>query len=72
MLVLSRKIGEQILIDGNIVVTVNRIDGNRVSLGIEAPRDVRIVRQELCPFGQEPVPAPVGRTFASPAPAFSR
>jgi len=47
MLVLSRKTGERIVIGDNITVVVNRIDGNRVSIGIEAPRDVRIVRGEL-------------------------
>ncbi len=47
MLVLSRKEGEQLLIGDNIVLTINRISGNRVAIGIEAPRDVRIVRGEL-------------------------
>ena len=47
MLVLSRKEGEQLLIGDNIVLTINRINGNRVAIGIEAPRDVRILRGEL-------------------------
>lgn len=47
MLVLSRKVGEKLIIGDNIVLTVNRISGNRVAIGIEAPRDVRIVRGEL-------------------------
>lgn len=47
MLVLSRKEGEQLLIGDNVVLTINRISGNRVAIGIEAPRDVRIVRGEL-------------------------
>ena len=47
MLVLSRKEGEQLVIGDNIVVTVNRISGNRVAIGIDAPRDVRVVRGEL-------------------------
>ena len=47
MLVLSRKEGERLVIGDNVVVTVNRISGNRITLGIEAPRDVRIVRGEL-------------------------
>jgi carbon storage regulator len=47
MLVLSRKVSEKILIEGNIVVTVLGIQGRRVRLGIEAPSDVGIVRQEL-------------------------
>ena len=50
MLVLSRKAGEEIVIDGNIRIVVNRISGNRVSLAIEAPNDVRVVRGEICEF----------------------
>jgi carbon storage regulator CsrA len=51
MLVLTRKIGEKIVIDQNITVTVKRVSGNRVALAFEAPDDVRILRQELKPFG---------------------
>ena len=47
MLVLSRKEGEQLMIGDDIVVTINRISGNRVAVGIDAPRSVRIVRGEL-------------------------
>ena len=47
MLVLSRKVGERLVIGENITVVINRIAGNRVTLGIEAPSDVRIVRGEL-------------------------
>jgi len=47
MLVLSRKEGEKLVIGDNIVLTINRINGNRVAVGIEAPRDIRIVRGEL-------------------------
>ena len=47
MLVLSRKIGEKLVIGDNITVVVSKIAGNRVTLGIEAPGDVRIVRGEL-------------------------
>ncbi len=47
MLVLSRKINEKIVIDGNIVVTVVKIDRNQVRIGIEAPGDVRIFREEI-------------------------
>lgn len=47
MLVLSRKVGEQVVIDGRITITVNRVQGNRVSLGIAAPSDVRVFRAEL-------------------------
>jgi len=47
MLVLTRKTHEQLIIGGSIVVTVTQIDGNRVSLGIEAPPSVRILRAEV-------------------------
>ncbi|MEM1227314.1 MAG: carbon storage regulator [Planctomycetota bacterium] len=47
MLVLSRKEGEKLVIGNNIVITVNRIAGNRVALGIDAPREISIVRGEL-------------------------
>ncbi len=49
MLVLSRKEGEKLVIGDNVVITVNRIAGNRVAIGIEAPREVAIVRGELAP-----------------------
>ncbi len=47
MLVLSRKVGEKIRIRDNIFVTVVRVKGGGVQLGIEAPKDVKIVRDEL-------------------------
>jgi carbon storage regulator len=49
MLVLSRKLNERIVIDGNIVVTVVKIDRNTVRLGIEAPGNIPIFREELVP-----------------------
>ena len=47
MLVLSRKVSERIVIDGNIVLTVVKIDRNQVRLGIEAPEHVRVFREEI-------------------------
>lgn len=47
MLVLSRKPTETIRIGADIVVTIKRIDANRVKVGIEAPRDVPVLRGEL-------------------------
>jgi carbon storage regulator len=47
MLVLSRKIGERIEIGGGITLTVLRIHGQTVRLGIDAPSDVTVLRQEL-------------------------
>jgi carbon storage regulator len=48
MLVLSRKPGEKIVIGDSVTITIVRIGPNTVRLGIEAPRDMNIVRQELC------------------------
>jgi carbon storage regulator len=47
MLVLSRKLGEKIYISDNICITVVDIDRGKIRLGIEAPREVPIFRQEL-------------------------
>ncbi len=47
MLVLTRKVDEQILIGDDIKITVIRVRGNNVRIGIEAPRSVRVVRGEL-------------------------
>ena len=47
MLVLSRKKNESIVIDENIVITVVEIRGDKVRLGIQAPRDVPIHRSEI-------------------------
>jgi carbon storage regulator len=49
MLVLSRKIGEKIMIGENIVLTVVKIDRNQIRLGIEAPIDVAVMREEISP-----------------------
>ena len=54
MLVLSRKPNQQIVIGGNIRVTVVGVRGNQVRLGIEAPDAVKVYREELC----APPPAP--------------
>jgi carbon storage regulator len=47
MLVLSRKCEQSLLLGDDIVVTVLAIDGDRVKLGIEAPRSVAVLRQEV-------------------------
>lgn len=53
MLVLSRRESQRIQLGNSIVVTIVRVKGDRVRLGIEAPNDVRVLRGEL-----EPEPAP--------------
>jgi carbon storage regulator len=61
MLVLTRNVGEKIIIDGNIQVTVVAIKGNKVRIGIEAPDYVRVDRQEVherrAEFAEEPARA---------------
>jgi carbon storage regulator len=47
MLVLSRKVGERIHVGDNIVLEIRLIAGNRVTLALDAPRSVRILRGEL-------------------------
>jgi len=47
MLVLSRKVGQELIIGDNIRIVVSRVAGNRVSLGIAAPESVHVVRAEL-------------------------
>jgi len=47
MLVLSRKEGERIVIGDQITLVVSKVSGNRVTIGIEAPKDVKITRGEL-------------------------
>ena len=49
MLVLSRKESEKIMLGETIVLTIVRVTGDRVRLGIEAPDDMLILRQELEP-----------------------
>ena len=53
MLVLSRK-GEQIQIGDDVVITVLRLNGGTVRLGVEAPDDARIIRHELDDAASQP------------------
>lgn len=58
MLVLSRRESERIRLGNSIVVTVVRVSGDKVRLGIEAPPDVLVLREELEPRAEhEPVTA---------------
>jgi len=64
MLILSRKLNESIVIDGRITVKVMRIDGDVIKLGIAAPADVPVHRQEvyeeICKNNQEAVTQRLG------------
>ncbi len=47
MLVLTRQRGEKIMVDDNIIITIIEVRGDRVRIGIEAPRDVSVHREEI-------------------------
>jgi len=47
MLILTRRIGEKIVIGDNVTITVLGVKGNQVRVGIEAPRDVPVHREEI-------------------------
>jgi carbon storage regulator len=59
MLVLSRKVGESVVIEGGIVIRVLEIGGGRLRLGIEAPVDVSIRRAELPPHSERSIEKPI-------------
>jgi len=69
MLVLSRKEGQRIVINDNITIVINRIAGNRVSIGIDAPQEVHIMRGELDKIRREFAEADAGsEPLATPLP----
>jgi len=47
MLILTRRVGERFMIGDNVVVTVLSARGNQIRLGVDAPRDVSVHRQEI-------------------------
>lgn len=57
MLVLTRRVGEEIVVGGNIRITVVSVKGNRVRIGVTAPESVRVDRKEVhdrrAEFGSE-------------------
>jgi carbon storage regulator len=53
MLVLTRKLSQTIVVDGRIKITVLHVGGSAVRLGIEAPKEVPVLRDELEPFPAE-------------------
>jgi carbon storage regulator len=57
MLVLTRKLMEKLYIGDNVCVTVVRLEGGQVRLGIDAPREIAVVRAELLEVAK-PVPTP--------------
>jgi carbon storage regulator len=62
MLVLSRRVGEEIVIDSNIRVVIVAVQGNKVRIGVEAPPNVPVDRLEIHerrPLGRQPDAEPV-------------
>ena len=53
MLVLSRKEGERIKLGDSIIVTVVGVSGDKVRVGIQAPSDILVLREELKPHGKQ-------------------
>jgi carbon storage regulator len=53
MLVLTRKVGEEIVIGNNIRLRIIKVDGNKVRIGITAPDDIPVDRQEIHDKKQE-------------------
>ena len=47
MLILSRRVGERLVIGGNVIVTVLGLKGNQVRIGVEAPIEVPVHREEI-------------------------
>lgn len=47
MLILSRRMGEKLVIGENVTVTILSVKGNQIRIGIDAPRDVRVDREEI-------------------------
>lgn len=67
MLVLARRIGEEIVIDGDIRVTVVGVRGSQVRLGVVAPPSVRVLRQEVANRATDPADAPLVLSKAPPS-----
>lgn len=76
MLILSRKLNESIVIDGRIIVKILRIERETVKLGIQAPQELQVHRQEVYDMiqrnkqagGTPPSPKPPGPSNSSSPP----
>ena len=81
MLILTRKVDQAIVIQGNIMVTVLRVERDRVKLGISAPEEITVLREELLernggsrratskadPAEKGPPPLPRSHFFSTPS-----
>ena len=59
MLIISRKKGESIVVEGGVEICLLDIQGDRVRLGIEAPRRIKVLRKELVEAGKANLEAAV-------------
>ncbi len=69
MLILTRRIGESLIIGDQIVVTVLNVKGNQVRIGIEAPKDISVHREEV--YNRIQVERSHGEMASETAPATS-
>jgi carbon storage regulator len=67
MLILMRRAGESIHIGSNIVVTLVSLDRNRARIGIQAPRDIAVDREEIAKKKQSGIEPPVKRQTDKPS-----
>jgi carbon storage regulator len=65
MLILSRRVGEGFVIGNDIVVKIVEVSGNQIRLGISAPREIRVLREEIYNAIQEENRAAAGRPESS-------
>ncbi|HWE38534.1 MAG TPA: carbon storage regulator [Isosphaeraceae bacterium] len=66
MLVLSRKLGQRFQVGPEVRITIVKIDRHSVRIGIEAPDDVQVYREEILPFESgESLPEPSARADAA-------
>ena len=67
MLILTRKIDQSIIIQGNITIMVLGVERDRVKLGIAAPAEVSVLREELTAEYAQNAPSPIRRRMAKPS-----
>ena len=67
MLILTRKVEQGIVIDGNIVLRILSVEGERVRIGVEAPRSIAVLREELLTEVADANQAAAARHGARPA-----
>jgi carbon storage regulator CsrA len=67
MLILTRKIDQSIIIQGNITIMVLGVERDRVKLGIAAPAEVTVLREELVADDSQQAPSPLRRRGSKPS-----